>query len=183
MHVEAYAGFGRMLTASGWNPSGGRTTVLDIGGADINGTVHDQLPAGAVVYVADAHPGPHVDAVVDCTHPQAADLIQASFGLTTFDLIISTEVLEHTRGWRTILATAARLLAPTGALIVTCASTGRGPHGAWGDAGPGPGEWYDNVDPNDLRAALQELFDTVYVEYQAHPGDAYAYATTPKDPA
>jgi hypothetical protein len=86
-----------------------------------------------------------------------------------------TELLEHVEDWRGCIATARHVLKPGGWLYITCASTGRHPHGARGGPVPDPGEWYRNVDPDDLRAAL-DLFSEAHVEFNPNPGDAYAWA-------
>ena len=63
MHVQAYDGFAWMLAQTGIDPQGG-WRVLDVGGADVNGTVHGQLPNAAWT-VLDAGEGPGVDIVAD----------------------------------------------------------------------------------------------------------------------
>lgn len=190
MHPEARAGAERMLRMlayTSWRADIAQRTsvkVLDIGGADINGTVHDLL--GVKPWVVDARFGTGVDYVVSCTDPDAAEIILESARhndyLTPddlFDLVICTEVLEHVYDWRAILNTAAACLGPEGALVLTCAGEGRAPHGAWGAGIPGPGEWYANVYEHDLRIGLRSLFVSSYVEYNPQPGDLYAWARGP----
>lgn len=169
MHPEARDGLARMLMASGlavdapWR-------ALDLGGRNINGSIRDLLPK-AEWSGLDIEDGPGVDVVHDATKPWPDDA-------TRYDLVVSTEVLEHVRDWRQLLATCAQALERGGrqALFVTCASTGRRPHGASGEMDPPPGEWYGNVDPEDLREALERHFVDVHVEFRANPGDAYARA-------
>ncbi|MGW8679671.1 methyltransferase domain-containing protein [Streptomyces sp. NPDC055817] len=169
MHPEARDGLSRMLTNSGlaldapWR-------ALDLGGRNINGSIRDLLPKAEWSGV-DIEGGPGVDVVHDATTPWPDDA-------SRYDLVVSTEVLEHVREWRPLLRTCAQALEPGGAesLFVTCASIGRRPHGASGEIDPPPGEWYANVDPEDLREALECYFVNVHVEYRANPGDAYARA-------
>lgn len=164
MHHEAYLGVQWALSMI----SGPVTRVLDLGGADHNGTVHDLLPEGAVIDVLDAVDGPGVTIVADATvwEPEAA-----------YDLVICTEVFEHCENWPAIVATAHKALRESGYFIATCASTGRRPHGAWGALDPGPDEWYANIEPQTLRHVLSATgFSEVDVQYRLVPGDAYSWS-------
>lgn len=169
MHLEAHNGLARMLTDSGlvldapWR-------VLDLGGRDINGSIRALLP-GARWTGCDVEPGPGVDVVHDATLPWPD-------GWPRYDLVVCTEVLEHVEDWPKLLGCARQALEPDGpeTLFVTCASDGRPAHGASGGPLPLPGEWYRNVQPVRLRETLGGLFQHVTVEYQPHPGDAYAWA-------
>lgn len=169
MHPEAREGLARQLDASCLDLTA-RWRVLDLGGRDINGGIRDLLPNAAWSGI-DIEPGPGVDLVFDCTRPWPETM-------TTFDLVVCTEVLEHVERWGALLRTAAQALEAGGpeALFVTCASTGRPEHGASGGPRPLPGEWYGNVSPGALRDALVGLFRYSHVEYRANPGDAYAWA-------
>ena len=168
MHVQAYDGFARMLAQTGLDASGS-WLVLDVGGADVNGSVRDQLPNSRWVGV-DIEAAPGVDILAD-----AADWC-APF--KEYDLVICTELFEHAERWREIIAQMCAGLCEWGPelLIGTCASTGRPPHGARGEDGVPEGQFYGNVDPEDLNAELSKWFREVTVEYQADPGDAYFWA-------
>jgi hypothetical protein len=168
MHVEARDGLARQLKASSLDLSA-PWRVLDLGGRDINGSIRDLLPAAKWTGL-DVQPGLGVDLVHDATRPWPD-------GWDRFDLVICTEVLEHVEKWGALLRTASQALEPGGPemLFVTCASTGRRPHGASGAMDPAPGEWYDNVSPAALRDALVGLFQYSHVEYRANPGDAYGW--------
>lgn len=170
MHPEAHDGFARMLAGSTLDADAFDGAVLDFGGRDINGSVRDLLPRAHWLGV-DIAPGPGVFLVLDLT-------TLGSLPVAKSHVIACTEVLEHVQEWRQIVRAASQSLRPDGPelFIVTCASTGRRPHGASGEMDPPPGEWYANVDPEDLREALERYFVDVYVEYRANPGDAYARA-------
>lgn len=170
MHVEAHAGFARMLAGSGLDSATFTGAVLDFGGRDINGSVRGLLPNAHWLGV-DITPGPGVDLVLDLT---TVGSMPVAFG----HVVACTEVFEHVQEWPQIVRAAAQSLRADGpqVLLVTCASTGRRPHGASGEMDPPPGEWYANVPPDDLRASLERHFEQVAVEYQANPGDAYAWA-------
>src|SRR5688572_15106366 len=171
MHVEAYEGFARMLALSGIDPD--RPWLgLDVGGADVNGSVRQQLPA-TTWNGLDIAPAPGVDIVADASDP--AWLTEIDY---RFDLVIATELFEHTPVWAEIIANMAQALSPDGPqlLIATCASDGRPPHGARGEWGVPEGQFYGNVPPDALRARLTEFFREVHVEYNPNPGDAYCWA-------
>lgn len=149
MHPEAYSGLARMLENSGIMVQA-PCRVLDLGGREIDGSVrlaHD---------VAQHWPA----------------------NWYRFDLVVCTEILEHVQQWRQILRTASQDLEPSGpeALLLTCASTDRYPHGASGGPKPLPKEWHTNVAADALHRELEPLFRTVSVPYTPHPGDAYTWA-------
>lgn len=122
--------------------------VLDIGGRDLNGSPRMFFPNASPYHVLDLRPGPNVDFVAD-----AADWRSEK----PYDLVIITEVFEHTDKWREILLTAWESLRPGGWLLFTCAGPGRPTHSGveavWELA---PGEWYANVSPQEIRAVLAE---------------------------
>ena len=94
--------------------------VLEVGALDVNGSVRGDIVAlGPAQYVGiDIRPGPGVDVICD-----AGDLV-ARFGENAFDLVISTELLEHARDWRRIVSNIKRVTKPDGLLIVSTRSYG-----------------------------------------------------------
>jgi len=89
--------------------------VLEVGSLDVNGSprsiVEDQGPASYLgIDIVD---GPGVDRICP------AEEIVEQFGAESFDVIISTEMMEHVDDWRLILSNMKRALAPNGLLIVT----------------------------------------------------------------
>lgn len=94
--------------------------VLEVGSADVNGTVRPIIEAyGPVSYLGiDGGPGKGVDRVLD------AGELAATFGEQAFDVIISTEMLEHAANWRRVLANMTFVLAEGGLLVVTTRSPG-----------------------------------------------------------
>lgn len=152
--------------------------ALDLGGADINGTARGVVTepaahAGRYVswYIWDIVDGRGVMRVVDATLPAPED----AHGL--FDVVVCTEVLEHVAAWQEVLRFIHTVLVPGGFAFITCASTGRRPHGARGELDPGPGEHYGNIHAIDLDSALEDLkFSDFLVRYNPTPGDAYAWA-------
>lgn len=116
--------------------------VLDLGGRYINGTTRTLFPEGHRYIVVDIEPDPSVDIVAD-----AGDLDLGE----TFDIVLSTELLEHTPRGADIVAGAFRHLKPGGTLVATMAGPGRPPHGAAGAPWPLDGEYYRNVWPDELE--------------------------------
>lgn len=99
--------------------------VLEVGAGDVNGSVRPDLERlGPSVYVGvDAVAGPRVDRIVDATR------LYAVFGRDSWDVVISTEMLEHARDWRGSLANMVSVLCPRGLLLVTTRSPGFPYHG------------------------------------------------------
>ena len=94
--------------------------VLEVGSLDVNGSVRGDIVAlGPADYVGiDIRPGPGVDVVCD-----AGDLVER-FGENAFDVVISTELLEHARDWRRIVSNIKRVTKPNGVMIVSTRSYG-----------------------------------------------------------
>lgn len=94
--------------------------VLEVGSMDVNGSPRNALRVhGPKRYVGvDALHGKGVDIVLDARE------IGRYFGSQSFDVVISTEMLEHAHDWRTIVANMKYVLRPGGLLIVTTRSPG-----------------------------------------------------------
>jgi SAM-dependent methyltransferase len=71
----------------------------------------------------DITSGPGVDKIC-----RAEDLL-VNFGPEKFDVLISTELLEHIRHWRSAISNMKRVLKPGGILLITTRSKGTGYHG------------------------------------------------------
>jgi len=117
-------------------------SVLDCGSLDVNGN-NRFLFTGGSYQGLDLIAGPNVDIVSRIHEYQGGP----------FDVVISTEALEHDRHLDQSLDRMAELVAPGGILLVTCATTGRPEHGTtrcddW--ASPGTTDFYRNVLPQDL---------------------------------
>lgn len=140
--------------------------IIDIGGRDINGTPQELWP-NAKWTVVDLYPGPGVDVVGDFreyVHPHPVDLI------------ICTEVFEHTPVWPDLIEAARKNLTPHGILLLTMATGRRKPHSAIDGNPIRPNEYYANVEPLILQHQLQRHF--THVEIDVKKDDLRAYAQT-----
>lgn len=177
MHPQAYEAVGRM--AGRLHITDVPLTALDIGGANWNGHARDWFSDGTRWDVLDMEVPEDVDPALGTWFAGDAREWKHPRGVK-YDLILCTEVFEHVQYWEKIFLTAAAHLTDDGAIIFTCASTGRWPHGATGAPAPAPGEWYANVAPHDIELIVSKLFDDFHVEYNPRPGDAYGYAKGPR---
>lgn len=146
------------------------TTALDIGGRDVNGSIHHLFPAAFVTTLDDAV-GEGVDMVADARvwEPNGQ-----------WELVICTEVLEHVDGWPGIIGTAYKALELNGRLILTAAAPPRAPHSGIDGWDLREGEHYENIDPGMLHSALFDAgFVDIHVEHNEAHGDVYAIARRP----
>lgn len=147
--------------------------ILEIGSLDVNSTEQGlnlyTLFPGAQYTGIDIADGPGVDIV-----SSAADYD----GKGAYDLVISTEAMEHTPRPLDIIECAWRALEPGGVLLLTAAGPGRERHNCDGGAYTGT-EWYQNIDPGQLRGWLVDWED-VEVIHSPSAGDVYACAVKPE---
>lgn len=95
--------------------------ILDLGSLDINGGIRPFLPRNFEYLGVDLEIGPNVDLACEA---QLLDLKSEQF-----DLVISSELFEHTPFWKEIFAQMCRLTKPGGIVAFTCAGVGRPEHG------------------------------------------------------
>jgi SAM-dependent methyltransferase len=138
--------------------------VVEVGGRFVNGRVRDLISADEYISI-DLEDGPDVDVVGDCREWSPPWLAS---------LVVSAETLEHAPDPRAVVDACIGYLRTGGRLILTCAGPGRVPHSGH-DGGPvTDGEYYANVDPDDLGKWLAEDLEAVRVEFRAIPCDVYA---------
>lgn len=148
MHTEAFDFVARYGTTE-------PVSVLDVGGRDLNGSCRNLFPNSRYT-VLDLRPGSNVDIVADAATWVPTD---------EFDIVVCTEVFEHTQEWPAICATAYKATRAGGQFIVTCAGPGRAPHSGIEATALQPGEYYENVDAAELQCVLVEVgFSRVEVE-------------------
>lgn len=94
--------------------------VIEVGSFDVNGSPRSVvLPLEPKEYIGvDSQAGNGVDRVVE-----AGELV-GTFGAESFDVVICTEVLEHVRDWREVVAQLKRSVRSKGLLLITTRSPG-----------------------------------------------------------
>jgi hypothetical protein len=99
-------------------------TVLEVGSANVNGSVRPQIEAmKPQAYVGiDLAPGPGVDEPA----PGGIEAWYPALGKhpCKFGLVVSCEMLEHAEHWTASFARMCELVAPGGALVLTCRGPG-----------------------------------------------------------
>lgn len=124
--------------------------VLDCGSLDINGCNRGLFSTKDYTGI-DLGPGRNVDVVSRIHEFAAAD--------GTFDIVISTECLEHDRFWAESLRNMYRVCKPGGLMVLSCATTGRPEHGTRAsekEASPFTNDYYRNLTAVDLRWVLHK---------------------------
>lgn len=94
--------------------------ILEVGSLDINGTVHStvcKLPHLSYTGV-DIIPGKNVNFVC------SAENLISTFGKDHFDIVIATELLEHTFSWKKVISNIKGVCKPLGYILITSRSRG-----------------------------------------------------------
>ncbi len=92
--------------------------VLEVGSQNVNGTVRPLFSLARRYVGIDMAPGRGVDEVVD------SERLAERFGADAFDIVLSTEMLEHVVDWKACLRQMALVLRPGGLLVLTTRSPG-----------------------------------------------------------
>jgi SAM-dependent methyltransferase len=94
--------------------------VIEIGARDVNGSLRpfvESLDPETYVGV-DLEEGPGVDVICN-----VYDLV-TKFGEKSFDVVISSEMVEHVQDWRRAFSQIKSILAPGGVVLITTRSIG-----------------------------------------------------------
>lgn len=99
--------------------------VIEIGSYDINGSLRSIVESmEPAEYVGvDLEEGPGVDIICD------AEKIVDKFGSESFDVVISTELLEHIKDWRKVISNIKTICKEGGLIFITTRSFGFAYHG------------------------------------------------------
>ena len=120
-------------------------TVIDVGSYNHNGNLHDlyQHYEPSTFVGADLFAGPGVDVVCP------AEDIAKKFGEESFDIVLSSELLEHARNWREVVSNIKRVAKRSGTILITTRSKGFGLHGYPHD--------YWRYELDDMRAIFSDM--------------------------
>lgn len=141
--------------------------VLEVGSLDVNGSLRpwvESLRPARYVGV-DLVEGGGVDQVVD-----AGELVQ-HFGRESFDLVVTTEMVEHVRDWRTVVRNLKGVLRADGYLLLTTRSPGFAYH-AW------PYDFW-RYEPADMRQIFGDL-ELLTVEPDPQDAGVFVLARRPQ---
>lgn len=122
-------------------------SVLDVGSLDINGNNRGLFTCCNYTGV-DIVAGKNVDIVC---------YIHEYKNKTKYNVVISTEMLEHDIHWEKSIIKMYDLLLPDGLLLITCATTGRKEHGTINHqpkASPGTTNYYHNISLNEFLSVV-----------------------------
>jgi SAM-dependent methyltransferase len=100
--------------------------IIEVGAYDINGSLRPIIESwgNPAQYIGvDIKKGPGVDVVC------SAETILDVFGIKSFDIVISTELLEHVRDWRKVVSNIKNICKTNGIIIITTRSKGFKYHG------------------------------------------------------
>jgi len=152
------------------NPAG---RVMDQGGQNVNGDIRP-LFRGVTEWISvDLAATPGVTVVADAgdyTHPEPCDIV------------VSTELLEHTPRGYDIIKRAYESLKPGGHYIITTAAPGRPEHSATGEPYLKDGEHYANISYDELNNWLTFAgFHAIIIDTRGRPFhiDIRAWARKP----
>ncbi|MBX2811158.1 MAG: class I SAM-dependent methyltransferase [Myxococcales bacterium] len=128
--------------------------ILDIGSADVNGSLRTVAPHSCDYVGVDFAPGPGVDVVI-------TDPYTLPFEDNTFDLCVSTSVFEHSEFFWVLFVEILRVIKATGRLYMNAPSNGevhRYPVDCWRfypDSGRALERWAQH---SGINAVLLESF-------------------------
>ncbi|MFA5863117.1 MAG: methyltransferase domain-containing protein [Phycisphaerae bacterium] len=99
--------------------------VIEIGSYDVNGSFKSFMKNWEPEQYlgVDIENGPGVDLVC------SADDVLSRFGKEAFDIVISTELLEHVKDWRLVISNMKNICKPNGIILITTRSFGFPFHG------------------------------------------------------
>jgi hypothetical protein len=161
------------LLANHLTKSWGDKEVLEIGSYDVNGSIRPFFNVKKYVGV-DLTEGPGVDLVC------GGD--QVDFPDNTMDMCISCECFEHNPMWVETFQNMYRMTKKGGAVLMTCASTGRVEHGTTRTkpaSSPGSQDigwdYYKNLAADDFykNFVIKELFSKHFFYYNKYSNDLY----------
>jgi SAM-dependent methyltransferase len=144
-------------------------SVLEVGALDVNGSVRPVIEGFRPArYVGvDIQEGPGVDELCDVTQ------LTARYGEDQFDVVVSTELVEHVKDWRAAFTNMKRVLRPGGTILVTTRSRNFPIHGYPWD--------YWRYEPEDMQRIFAD-FEIVSLERDHEAPGVFIKARKPAVP-
>jgi SAM-dependent methyltransferase len=120
-------------------------SVLEVGSMNVNGSLrrHVEMLSPSSYIGVDFMGGKGVDIVCD------AGNLETRFGKNVFDVVISTEMLEHAEHWREAVVAMKRVVCPGGIVLLTARGPGFPLHGY-------PHDWH-RFTVSDIRQAFADF--------------------------
>jgi len=169
MHREAFIYVQKQLAAL--NLDFPNADVVELGSYIVNGTVRPLFPETRSYVGVDVRAGSGVDVVEDASLYRPEQPV---------DLVVSTEMLEHSPKQSLVIKNIWRMLKPGGYLILTAAGVERVPHNNDGNHGMPTDEFYNNVSEADLSRWLKAAkFEDIDICCNQRAGDIYVTARRP----
>lgn len=133
-------------------------SVLEVGSMNVNGSLRGHvLSLGPSTYVGvDFMAGDGVDVICD------ASRLEQHFGKDAFDVVLSTEMLEHAEDWRGAILAMKSVLRPGGIFLLTARGPGFPLHGY-------PHDWH-RFTVDDFRRMFSDFEICVIRDDPQHPG-------------
>jgi SAM-dependent methyltransferase len=133
-------------------------SVLEVGSMNVNGSLRGHvLSLAPSCYVGvDFMAGDGVDVICN------ASFLEQRFGKDSFDVVISTEMLEHAEDWRSAISAMKSVLRPGGILLLTARGPGFPLHGY-------PHDWH-RFTVQDFRRMFADFEICVLKDDPQHPG-------------
>lgn len=129
--------------------------VLEVGSQNINGSVRSHFTNCEYLGI-DLGQAPGVDMVIDINEYRVAN---------TYDVVISSEMLEHCKEWEKALTQMYENTKIGGMFILTCASNNRQEHGTHNHSSQDSKftlDHYRNISPEDFESILPQQLFTEY---------------------
>lgn len=125
MHASVHRFFGETARIEEFRDK----LVLEVGSYNVNGSLRDAIMAmePRQYLGTDMRAGPGVDMVVP------AEKLVDTFGMASFDVVVSTEMLEHAENWRVAIRNMKDVLRSYGTLYLTARGPGFPLHDYPGD--------------------------------------------------
>ena len=142
--------------------------VIDVGSYNHNGNLYDLFQYyGPKKFVGvDFIAGKGVDVVC------AAEDVVKTFGKESFDIVLSSELMEHTRNWREVISNLKQACRPGGTILLTTRSKGFLYHGYPHD--------YWRYELDDIRQIFSDCEICVLEKDSLDPG-VFIFVKKPKN--